>query len=222
MKRKLYCSMNRVVTALIFVLGASTAHAVEVAAGVNISSLGPGASVTFGINDRFNARLGYNAADIDETFTEDGITYDADLDIGGTSLLVDWHVTGGTFRVTGGIILNDIELNANALLSGPVDIGGTTFTPTQVGSLRGSIDFDSTAPYIGVGWGNAVASGKGFSFAADLGLMYTGEADVELTQVGGTVAIPQANIDAEEANVENELDDYEFYPILRVGVAYRF
>lgn len=203
-------------------LGIGSAQAVELAVGADISTLGPGASITLGIRDNLNARVGYNKASVSDTLTEDGISYAADLDLEGTSFLIDWHAFNGTFRFTAGIIANGSELTGTATPVSNVQVGNTTLTPAQVGRLNATLDFDSTAPYLGVGWGNAVASGKGFSFAADLGIMFTGSPDFELTQQGGTFTISQADLDLEEQNVENDLDDFDAYPILRIGFGYFF
>ena len=52
--------------------------------------------------------------------------------------------------------------------------------------------------------------------------MFTGSPSVDLTQVGGTITIPQSDLDAEEKILEDDIDEFEFYPILRIGMAYKF
>ena len=123
-----------------------------------------------GLSERFNASLGYSRFSTIDTITEDGISYDVELELEGTTLALDWHPFGGIFRLTGGIIRNGNQVTGDAQLTGNVTIGATTYTPAQVGTLNADIGFDDNAGYLGVGWGNAVAIDKGLTFSADLGV----------------------------------------------------
>lgn len=205
---------------LLLLFSAYSAHAVEIAAGVGVGTLGPGISMTIGLSDRINARLGYGQYSTTDNITKDGVSYDVKLDVQGTSLLLDWHAFGSDFRLTGGIVLNGIEVTGDAAPTGNVVIGSNTYTPAEVGALSAEIGFDDVAGYLGVGWGNAVAGEKGMTFAADLGVMFTGSPSVNLTQVGSTIL--QLDLDIEEKNLENDIDEFEYYPILRIGMAYKF
>ncbi len=65
-----------------------------------------------------------------------------------------------------------------------------------------------------------VTNGGGVSL--DLGVFYQGTPDVTLNQTGGVVAVSQADLDAEEKNLEDDLDDFEFYPVATIGIHFRF
>ncbi len=199
-----------------------SAHAMEFAAGVNVGTQGAGVALTVGLSDRFNASLGYSRFSTTDNFDKDGVNYDVDLELEGTTLALDWHPFGGIFRLTGGIIRNGNEVTGVAQLTGNVTIGPTTYTPAQVGTLNADISFDDIAGYLGVGWGNAVASNKGLTFSADLGVMFTGAPTVELTQVGGVVTIPESDLTAEEQALQSDIDEFVYYPIVRLGMSYHF
>jgi hypothetical protein len=77
-------------------------------------------------------------------------------------------------------------------------------------------------PYLGLGWGNAVDNDKRWGISLDVGVYYQGEPEVTLTQVGGTLAVSAADLAAEEKQLEDELDDFEFYPVATLGLHYRF
>ena len=52
-----------------------------------------------------------------------------------------------------------------------------------------------------------------------------GSADVDLRSVGGTFSDDPAllaEIEEEEARIENDVEDYQVYPILTLGLNYRF
>ncbi len=216
------CWVRPLSAILLFVSSVYSAHAVEVGLGLNVGTLGPGIALTMGLSDRFNVRLSHGQYSTDDNIIKSGVNYDVNLDLKGTSLLLDWHPFSGGFRFSGGIVRNANEVTGVAVLTGPIDIGDTTYTPAQVGGLNAAVNFDDNAGYLGIGWGNAVASGKGLTFAADLGVLFTGSPNVNLNQVGGTLTIPESDIAAEERNLESELDEFEYYPIVRIGIAYHF
>lgn len=118
---------------------------------------------------------------------------------------------------------NAVSLRAEP--TGPVTIGGQTFTPNEVGRLDGEVEFDKSAPYAGLGWGNAVAKGKGLGFNFELGAVLQGSPEVALTSTGGTLSgnpTLQARLAAEEQEIEDDLDSLKVYPVISFGVSYQF
>ena len=55
--------------------------------------------------------------------------------------------------------------------------------------------------------------------------MMSGTPDITLESVGGTLSddpdFQQALADEEE-NLQDEVDDFEFYPVVQLGLTYRF
>ncbi|MEM7294378.1 MAG: hypothetical protein AAF420_13440 [Pseudomonadota bacterium] len=196
--------------------------AADFAVGLNVSTLGAGFSFSLGVTESINARLGYNRYTTDDTLTEDGVEYEAELELEGTSLLVDWHPFGGAFRLTGGVVNNGNNVTGTAMPSQPVEIGDTVYTPAQVGRLDADFTFDNIAPYVGVGWGSPVATEAGLSYSVDLGIMFSGSVSVDLDAQSDVFTIPESDIQTEENNLEDEFDEYDAYPIVRVGLVYLF
>ena len=100
-----------------------------------------------------------------------------------------------------------------------------------VGTLDGRIDFDPVVPYVGLGWGNAVGPGRSVRFAADVGVVFQGKGNVTLTPripAGSPLNSPVARqalqllLDREERDIEDDVADYTAYPVVSVGVSYRF
>ena len=86
--------------------------------------------------------------------------------VGGYGLLADFFPMKGTFRLTAGLLSNRNKVELDAVPTGDtIDIGGINPTRTRSGRnvLSGDIDFDSSVPYFGIGWGN-VARGKRVRF----------------------------------------------------------
>ena len=199
------------------------AIASDIGAQVHGGTLGVGAGISYPFTDKINGRLGFNTAslgvDVDDA---SDIDYDADIEWQTVYFLADYHPFGGTFRVTGGLMSNGNELTGKAKLSASQTIGDTTYTIDEVGTLKAKIDFDSIAPYLGVGWGRMASRDSGFSFNFDIGFLFQGSPNVSLRQSGGIITIDPADIKAEENEAEDDIDEFDLYPVISFGAAFYF
>lgn len=191
----------------------------NVGVGLRAGTLGWGAEIGFGVSDRFALRGGYYTASLSEDYDDAGILYDGDLDIGGLGAIVDFHPFKGGFHLSAGIFANENELGITATPTTSQDIGGTVYTPAEIGTLSGVIAFDSTAPYFGIGWGR-IAGNKRVSFLSDLGVLRQGSGDVLLTSSTGLVST--VDLQTEIAEIEADIEDYDLWPVISFGVAIRF
>lgn len=189
-----------------------------------VSSLGLQLGVAQSLTDQLSIKLAYSGASYDADGETDGVDYEYDLDLSSVSLLLDWHVFDNDFRVTAGALANGNEISAESKISGAtIEVGDTVFTADQVGRLEGDIEFDSLAPYLGIGWGRAL--GEGFSVIFDLGVAFQGEPEVELRSVGGTFSnnpILIAEVEREEQELQDDAEDFDLYPVISLGFSYRF
>jgi len=219
------------------------------AVGVKVGTLGLGLDISRSITDKLNLRFNINGATYSDTGTESDVEYDYDLDMITAGLLLDYYPMESEFRLSAGAYYNGNEfaLTGKPTTAGTFDINGVTYTTADLGSLKGTVDFDEFAPYIGIGWGNSTKK-AGWGFSVDVGLMYHGEPNVDLTAVKGSavttaedafkIANPtatqaqidaasgwdviEANVQAEESDLINELNDYKIYPVVSFGVTYTF
>jgi hypothetical protein len=164
-------------------------------------------------------RGGVYGFDVSTDFDEGGIDYDGDLKLGGYGVLVDFFPIDGNLRFTAGLFSNRNELDIVARPFENVEIGGTVYTPAEVGKLTGAVDFDTTAPYAGFGWGN-LAQGKRFGFIFDAGFLFQGSGEVTLRS--DSPLVDPDDLAAEIEEIEDEVDDYDFWPVISFGVAFRF
>lgn len=182
-----------------------------------------------GINDSFGLRLTLNAYSQDKSGTESNVSYDATADLRSGGLFADWYPFQGGFRVSTGLLLNNNEINLTGKPSGGTyDINGTTYQASDLGSLTGKLDYSQkVAPYLGFGWGH-LGNKSGFSFMADVGVLFTGKPDVALD---GTCnpALPamtcnqlQADIAAEKAQLDDAIGSASIYPVISLGIGYTF
>lgn len=194
---------------------AGQAAATDVALGIKGGTQGAGLELTKGISQNLNLRFDVNGYSFDADEQYEGNDYQLDLDLRMYGAHVDWHPFGGGFRMSAGIYSNGSELAG--FTEGSVTIDGNT----QSTRLDATVDFDSTAPYLGIGWGNAVSQDQRFGFNVNLGVVYTGSPEVTLTETGGNFFTDQ-ELREEEQRLQDEIDDFEYYPVVNVGVSYRF
>jgi len=218
---------------LFTVITATPAHA-ELAIAAKASTLGLGAELTAGLSRQWNVRLGVNGFNYSERREASDIEYDAEASLRNGTALLDWHPGGSTFRLTGGLVYNGNEVTGSSLppASGFYDIGGVPVPVGLVGTLDAEADFDTFVPYAGLGFGNAVSTNRKIGFFLDLGVVFQGEADVTLTPIipaGSPInTVPGARealdilLQREELELEDEASDYDLYPVVAIGLSYRF
>jgi len=74
-------------------------------------------------------------------------------------------------------------------------------------------------PGVVIADGNA-ASGPGrIKLVLDAGLLMQGSADISLSSDSGLVS--QDDIDAEIEELEEKAEDYDFWPVLSIGISFR-
>jgi hypothetical protein len=218
--------------ALLFL--AATPGRAQVAVAGKAGSLGLGLELTVGLSPQLNARLGANGFDYTDDRRRAGhLEYDATARLRTATALLDWHPGGHGFRLSGGLAYNDTRIDGHSLVpaSGSYDIGGVPVPVSLVGTLDGRIDFDPVVPYVGLGWGNAVAPGRKVGFYVDAGVIFQGKGRVTLTPnipAGSPLNNPVARqaldilIQREESEIQKDVADYTVYPVLSIGLSYRF
>ena len=187
--------------------------------GLHAGTLGFGVDATYGISEELNIRGQYNTAGLEADETDGGIDYNYDLDWNTYGILVDWHPFRGGFRLSAGYFINNNELVGRA--SGTnVDVGNTTYPGTV--SLKSTVTFDSSAPYVGIGWGNATEKNNRLSFMFEVGALLQGSPKVSLVETSPTPVVSPADLNAEAAQLENDISEFDVYPVVTIGLAYHF
>lgn len=204
---------------VLFSYGVPQTAAADVGIAARAGTQGWGVEGAVGFTKFFSLRGGFYDATISENVEEGGIDYDGDLNLGGYGLFADFFPFRGGFHITGGLMSNENSIDIVATPTQPQEIGNMVYQPAEIGQLIGAVKFDDEVPYLGVGWGN-VARGKRFGFVIDLGVIDQGDPAVSLLATNG--AVDPADLAAEAAELEDEITDYDLWPILSVGVAFRF
>ena len=198
-----------------------------------ISTLGIGATVTKSITPNINAKVGINGLGTSRDINLSDVDYNAKLNLFNVSTLAEYYPwKNGGFRLTGGLVFqdNNIEGTGKAKNGGKININGVDYDTTNaLTSVKAKVSFgNSVAPYIGIGWGNAVKPGKHWGFSTNLGVMFPGSPKVEITPGFGSLATDDLkqeinrNIEAERKKQESDLNWLNVYPVFSLGVSYQF
>lgn len=200
------------------VLIANTAQAGGFAFGLRASSLGGSFELTKSISTKFNLRAGANYAGLSlEGEDEDvEIEYEIDVTLQSFSALIDWHPAGRGFHFTAGAIFNSNEFGLTVTPMNEYVVGVRTFTPDEIGTMTGTIDFEPIAPYFGLGWGNAVREGKGVGVVFDIGVMLQNSPNVNL-EAEGMIA-PTAE---QEPDLEEDLEGAQVWFVVSLGLTFK-
>lgn len=198
------------------------------AISAKVGTLGVGAEITAGIAKPVNLRVGMNYLNWDTDVNEDddgqgsGNQLDLELDFQTVSMLVDVHPFKGGFRLTGGMFYNNNEINMTANLADSVEINDRDY---YLSDIEGSITFDDFAPYFGIGYGNALDRDGRWQFVFDLGVLVQGSPNITLSATASEPLLQDAldaDIAREIEQLEKDTEDYKYYPVLAVGLSYRF
>ena len=209
--------------ALLLVFPFSLVYAQNISMALKASTLGVGLEAEKTFSDSFGARVGINYFTYDYDGTKDDIDYNLDLNLLSVSALLDWHPFQGSFRISGGALYNGNDIDMDAKTATSYQIGGITYNANQIGNLTGTVDFNDVAPYLGVGWDTTFGKSKKFGFLLELGAIYQGTPEVDLS-ISGPIATQAFlnDLQAEEDSLQEDLDNFEYYPVLAVGFSYRY
>jgi outer membrane receptor protein involved in Fe transport len=205
-------------------VGPAAAHA-QVALAARASTLGLGAELSFRAGRNLGIRLGGNYLEFTRDETIKDIDYHATPHFENGTVILDLHPFGGSFHLSGGFLLNYNEGELVATLAHDIVIGGTTYTPQEVGSLTGTVTFRKTAPYLGLGF----AGRSRIALLFDLGVGFTGKPQVEL--VGATNLTGPAkqefdnNVEQERTEVQAEINKHRYlryHPVVSFGIKFAF
>lgn len=204
----------------------------QVGITADLGTTGAGFHLVVPMESNLNGRFGANYFQHDFNRTTNKVDYAIEGKLQTFDILFDWYVREGSpFHLTGGLVYNGNTFDAVGQASqlGTFSLNGNTYTAADVGILKGRIDYRKAAPYLGIGWGNALAADKAshWSFNADLGAFFQGNPNVTLGSWGCVTSATVCNalvkdIAAERLRLKDDVDSFKVYPVVRASVNYRF
>ena len=194
-------------------------------AGVSFSTLGIGGHLTYEVNNKFYLKGEIQGLAVDKDIDIDEVNYDSKLDFFSAGITANYLPFGKGLRFSfGGYAVNN-NIKVEASSPGEVIIIGNTLPYTlQAGdTLNGEVDYSTFAPYLGLGWDWAWGAEKQYILSLDAGILFTGTPDVTLTPNSALLgSIPQSAFDSEIQDIADDLDEFKYYPVFKLGFTWEF
>lgn len=189
-----------------------------------ISTRGVGVEYSTHLEDNWRARLGFNSLNLRRDFTPRNTTYDTDIKLRTVSVIADYFPSDNGFTLSGGLIYNLTKIGLEAKL----DSQTAGLPLDQTGAIRGTINFKRLNPYFSIGWRSTDL--HGWSWSTEIGAFYQQKRIIDLTaarclpqaRVGSFCGQVNQHLAGEKAAIEKDLNDFEWYPVFSIGVAYQF
>jgi hypothetical protein len=198
-------------------------EAVDSAISAKIGTLGIGGEFTWRVADDINIRGGLNSYNYGFSLDIEDTRVDANLALQSIPLLLDYHPFDTGFRVSAGAIINGNSIELSAIPDNKqIIVNGISF---GVDSVDGEIKFSKFAPYIGVGFGNAVLEGSAWQFTCDFGLMFHGTPKATATAVASDQYLQDIldyELKGELATFNSDISGFTIWPVASVGISLNF
>ena len=194
----------------------------------HVGTAGVGFQVQGHINDYVALRGGFDWFGFGHAVTSNDVRYDGNVLWETGNIAVDIHPLKNGFFISGGGYFGQRKFDLNATPNRSFTYNGVTLTPDQIGQVHGEAKLQTSAPFVGVGWDTLHTSKGGFGWKALAGVVFSPDANVELTATGpagNTVnAQPalQAYLQNQAAGVRHDLNIVRTYPLLQIGAGWRF
>lgn len=191
-----------------------------------IGTQGVGLDGVIKVNDHLRFRGGGNWLEYSGSHQVDSIDYDYDASILNGNTFIDYHPFATGFRITGGAFYQPDEIEFKATPASAVTIGNASYTPTEIGTMTTKIETGDISPYAGIGYSDAFSYNgrdKHWFLETDLGVKFN-DVSSTTTSTGSLANDPtfRADLQREKNNIQDEFDILEYYPILNIGVTYKF
>ena len=200
----------------------------ELAVTASVGSAGLGAHLSIPVQTGLHLRLGVNAAHYRFEDKSGAIDYEYKLRLRTAEVLADWFPMDGAFHLTGGAAYNGNQITGQGRpqADGSYVVNGNNYT-SGAGTIDGKISFRKAVPYLGIGWGNPLTQERGWGLASDLGVLFQGAPTSSLASTNCTLATSlcsklASDLAAERSKRDEDLKVFKAYPVLRIGVSYKF
>lgn len=190
---------------------------------------------TLGVGPELGVRLNNNvglradaavirAEPLEVEAESDDIAFDGNVRMRSGGAMVDLYPFGGGFRLSAGIRLSGLKATISATPTTNVTIGDRTVTPAQVGKLRADYRVRDWAPAATIGYAGELL--PRLVAGIEAGILFHGAPHIRrLRSEGGTLSGDPAfiaDLERERMLIENDIEDYKFYPVVQASLGYRF
>ena len=210
-------------------------------AAIKASTFGYGVDAALRVHPKVNVRGTVNFLSLSHDFddSDSNITYTGKLSFHSVAATVDWFPFGSSFHVSPTFVLNNgnkVTLSSLIPAGKNIDIDDVTYQSSSTNPIKaaGEVKFNSARPGVMIGWGN-IAGGRRVTVPFELGVVFGGAPKGTLSFTGTACqsngqncrdmaadATIQSHIKAAEADLNDTVKILRFYPVLSLGIGFRF
>jgi hypothetical protein len=194
-----------------------------------VSTLGGGLEVAKGLTPWFGLRGGINYFTYDYNGKESDIEYDLNLELKSFGLFADVHPFKQAFRISAGFLINGNEFSGRGKITGTsFEIGDRTYNSNEIKSLGFDLSYNTFAPYLGIGFDTTFGDDDRWGFVFDLGILFSGSPEASFSyddsglQTSAERQTLRKEVEKEKKEIQDSLDDFEFWPVVSAGLVYQF
>lgn len=207
---------------------------------ITAGSLGAGIEAAVPVNRKVAIRGGFHMLDLALHFKTSDIPYEADAYLRSATVQVDFFPRKGNFHISPGLMVyNGMHGDAHAVIPAgqSFDMGYGTYVSSATSPVKADATLRmgySTTPMLTFGWRSILPGRWRWTMPVEIGAVYIGTPKFTLNMSG--VACDQNNncgdLSTEpeaQADLQRERDDWadtiqqvKAYPIISIGVGYRF
>lgn len=226
--------MRKILSAVTVLFGVTLAALparADIAVGAGVGTLGYGVHASMEVNSFLALRANANFGNFDlpglgglVSSGLGGIDYNIGTSMSSYGLIADFHPLGISpigdgIVLSGGMYYNNNEFDLTATAPAGTVVGGYTLLSST--SIITNMSFSKKfAPYAAIGYDGTFHTALPISFFATAGVLFQGGPSVSITT--DNVLIPQADLDAEAAQIEADASNFEYYPVIAAGITIRF
>jgi hypothetical protein len=212
-----------------------------IAVGVTTGLGGIGFDVATPLATKINLRLSGSFLNYNPAVTADNVAVNAAITLRSVGAGVELFPYRSSFHITPGLTLyngNHAAAVTNIAPGSDFTVNDTDYLSDAADPVHGYFDVNlgrKLAPSLTVGFGNMLRTDSHWSVPVDVGFQYVGQPKLTLKMTGSTCDPGGANCDtiandpeaiadlaAEQAKINKEISPLRFYPIIKVGLSYRF
>jgi len=197
----------------------STQWGVGIKAGLG----GVGIEAIKGLGDRLNVRLAYSTLtipySIEQTYEDIDLLAEAEVKLGGVSLMVDYYPIKNYLHLTAGVMQNKTAIGVSVTPLSGMPYGDLTIPPEDIGMISAQVSSGNTvSPYFALGFGNTLSRKHMVSFNFELGTLYHGNPNLELNGEG--IIGPLAS-DENQTVIMEAIAQYKWMPMLTLQLSFK-
>jgi hypothetical protein len=193
----------------------------SVGIGVRAGTFGLGGEVSVQLMEKLAVRGGLGIVPVELNGDFGDVTYNIKPTSPLTNVGLNFFPGMGGLHLSAGVLMVPNTTDLTAEYTGTVTIGDRTYTGAEAGTLTGTLDHGSMAPYAGIGFGRMTARGIGLFL--DLGAAFMSEPVVTLNASGPGTNSQQFRDDLERERQKAQEDAEKYLRILpQISLGLRF